>query len=291
MYKAYEAANKSAVRIKITPGSKAGNNYACGNLVRIEGKTYISTNRHVVESRNISKLRHLQTRSKLRFDEFEEPILSDIVDLALIPVKTDRLNNYASELSEEIPQLGMKVAGISFRKKGIVYNHWIILENFGRYSYGSDLGGTHGFSGSGYFDHKGKMAVVHKGEGQFLHFDPSQKQKKEKNKIQRRRERILRNLRKKNNNRRKIKDSERPLNLINQIKQSNFTSNSSDFSNKATLLNNFYYAIKAISSNKKLNATEIKFQKRRIEEFVMFVARNPRTDSIYVEPLRALIKK
>lgn len=34
----------------------------------------------------------------------------------------------------------------------------------------TDLQGSHGFSGTGYF-HKGLLAAVHKGQGDFYHFD------------------------------------------------------------------------------------------------------------------------
>jgi len=62
------------------------------------------------------------------------------------------------------------LVGVSYREKGIVGLHGRILEisndTIGEYL--ADLGGTHGFSGTGYY-YQGKLAAIHCGQGEFIH--------------------------------------------------------------------------------------------------------------------------
>ena len=48
---------RSALQFFVEPGSKEGNNYACGNLVNINGKIMASTNANVLRDTHNNKIR------------------------------------------------------------------------------------------------------------------------------------------------------------------------------------------------------------------------------------------
>ena len=92
-------------------------------------------------------------------------------DYALIKViETDELFSRAATISNELSYLSEIVRGISYRDFNIVYVEGQILEIDQNETnvYQTDCGGSHGFSGSGYFDEYGKLKVIHQGSGQFL---------------------------------------------------------------------------------------------------------------------------
>ena len=163
-----EMAKKFSGRIQIWPSSDRNNSFSSGGVVQMWNKSFFLTNMHVVYDTNntcrrIIKKIELISGNLLKFS-FNDILIHPYLDLALIPLK-----NFTggSEISREPLSLMDYLVGVSYREKGEVGLHGRVLEKGGNYS-SSDIGGTHGFSGTNYFT-KGKVTAVHVGQGNFTH--------------------------------------------------------------------------------------------------------------------------
>lgn len=172
-----DSSYKSTGIIKVFPGSNEGNQYASGNLVSINSKYYFSTCRHVVMTSDyrIRNIRFIQLLNNVSL-EIEGPIYifrntSIPYDYALIEVKYDPcLEGRSARISNDSATLSEIVRGVCYRDVNLVYieGKVVELDQNDPNSYQTDCGGTHGFSGAGYFDEHGDLKVIHRGGGYFL---------------------------------------------------------------------------------------------------------------------------
>lgn len=168
--------------IEIYPKSDDGNPYASGNLVRIGTMLFFSTCRHVIKTFK-GLIRTIKLIKLYKGPELvpEGPIyIFNIAnysyDYALIKINltaynnTEELFSRAATISNNSAVLSEIVRGITYRDVNLVYIQGQIVEVEHEYAniFQTDCGGTHGFSGSGYFDEYGKLKVIHKGSGYFL---------------------------------------------------------------------------------------------------------------------------
>ena len=168
--------------IQIYPKSDDGNAFASGNLVRIGAILFFSTCRHVIKTaKGLIRIIKLIKLYKGPVLVPEGPIyIFNIAnysyDYALIKINltaynnTDELFSRAATISNSSAVLSEIVRGITYRDVNLVYIQGQIVEVEYNYAniFQTDCGGTHGFSGSGYFDEHGKLKVIHKGGGYFL---------------------------------------------------------------------------------------------------------------------------
>ena len=97
--------------------------------------------------------------------------ISLMLDYALIPIKDDpSLFPLAAKISNDTIDIGMSLKSINYVLNLKVYNEGKIYEKEQKYLnfFYSDLGGTKGYSGTGYFDDNGLLRAIHYGSGQFI---------------------------------------------------------------------------------------------------------------------------
>ena len=94
-----------------------------------------------------------------------------MLDYALIPIKDDpSLFPLAAKISNDTIDLGMSLKSINYVLNLKVYNEGKVFEqshDYLNYFY-SDLSGTNGYSGTGYFDDNGLLRAIHYGSGKFI---------------------------------------------------------------------------------------------------------------------------
>ena len=174
---AISSSDKSVGIIEINSGSKAGNIYASGNLVTINGKYYFSTCKHVVYDQKNNKFRdihliRLKDGPTLNLTGKGYTFIYDdnSHDYALLEVKaSDSIINRSATISVNRPNLSTKIQGYSLRDVGTVFVEGkIVEEDTTTGVYQSNCGGSHGFSGCGYFNDEGELIVIHRGQGTIL---------------------------------------------------------------------------------------------------------------------------
>jgi len=137
-----------------------------------------ANNKHVVETSNnscydrIIDLRLLDSNIALKSKKI---YISKIEDLAIIELEFDKiqkkiLNKLASVLSTKQLSIGTDIFGYCYFRDRIVYNHGKIMEHYQKDNntiYESDIGGSHGFSGCGYFNNNGELNFIHRSAGNY----------------------------------------------------------------------------------------------------------------------------
>ena len=97
--------------------------------------------------------------------------ISFLYDYALIEVKYDPcLEGRSARISNDSAILSERVRGVCNCDVNLVYieGKVVELDQNEPNSYQTDCGGTHGFSGAGYFDEHGDLKVIHRGSVFFL---------------------------------------------------------------------------------------------------------------------------
>jgi hypothetical protein len=175
----------TSVRVGIYPGSELGNYYASGSIIKFKGKYYILTSRHVIlakysgSSGNSGETCVRTINNVTRSDQSGLYVLqntwyseTDDVGLIEIDMMGDGELQYIN-ISETKADLGTELHGVSVREKSTVYLHCFVqsYDENPRLTYGSDCGGTHGFSGCPYVNFEGELIGIHKGPGAFQDMD------------------------------------------------------------------------------------------------------------------------
>eukprot|EP00455_Lapot_gusevi_P045241 TRINITY_DN5760_c0_g1_i12.p1 TRINITY_DN5760_c0_g1~~TRINITY_DN5760_c0_g1_i12.p1 ORF type:complete len:302 (-),score=14.07 TRINITY_DN5760_c0_g1_i12:40-945(-) len=166
------------VRIHALPGGDTGNAFACGNLVRLAGKStlFVLTSAHVLLANRTTADRCLRSFT-VSLGDTPLPITAmymkhpERLDLALLEVRAPANLDLATVplVSQSNLTELQHLAGLCLRGSGRVAVHGRVME-LGRdkYEVQTDMGGTHGFSGCGYFSNR-ELMCVHQGEGRFTH--------------------------------------------------------------------------------------------------------------------------
>ena len=173
------ASNHSIGFIKVH--RKSNNNYylGSGNLIKIGTELFFSTCAHVIIVDNeVCEVNFIEllNYTKLTVEDsiyiYSVPNKKDEnYDYALIKIKEEKeLLSRAANISEREVQLGDTIRGISYLKSGPIYIEGNVVELLQKSKniLQTNTGGTHGFSGSGYFNDNGELAVIHRARGNFL---------------------------------------------------------------------------------------------------------------------------
>jgi len=176
----------ASVRVQISPPSMQNNSFACGSIVSLSSRAgvvryFVATARHVIAdmSKNCRRrIASLEYQHALQASTTSQvPFLQDDVflhasqDLALIEIPSSSVvAGMAVSVSTRTLDLHMDLWATGFREHGYVAVACRIAEVASGSSglFQTDCGGTHGFSGMGYFA-RGELVGLHKGEGEFLH--------------------------------------------------------------------------------------------------------------------------
>lgn len=177
---AFSAAVKTAVKVKIDPISVLGNHYASGSVVKISEKLYVATCRHVVMDTKITNnkshscrrlVTKLELKNKLNLSFRQNDILYSLkADLALIPINSE-ITNFI-EIKNQVPMSGTNLYGTAIRENGVTQLQCNIIDIPTETIMNTNCGETHGFSGMGYLDPKGRLVGLHRAQGNFKNFQP-----------------------------------------------------------------------------------------------------------------------
>jgi archaellum component FlaC len=163
-----------------------------GNLIKWQDRLFFSTCLHVIYDESLMKFRiinaillHDDTALELiptgevivdkSTELFNESSNSAAVklqpkDFALIEIQNStRYNRYAANISQTPLKLSDFIRGVVYFVKGKTYVEGTIQETVhDGYTFQSNVGGVPGFSGGGYFNNKGELQAIHRGDGCFF---------------------------------------------------------------------------------------------------------------------------
>lgn len=149
------------------------NGSAFGVYSIIGDKEYIISNRHVVydSKHNITRIINKITTFNGTILTAEPPFLifskSDAPDLCLIPIKSNHSTNIkAANITHEKCTHTSPFYSAIFKGKNIFYSKCNIVEDTPKnIDLETDCSGMPGYSGSGYFNYKGELCGIHRGQG------------------------------------------------------------------------------------------------------------------------------
>lgn len=155
-----------------------------GVLVEINSEFYFATCAHVIVDEtedfltitNIEEIKLLNGKILIAegpiyiFSFLKQQSQGTKFDYALIKIRDNGLLTRAAHISNSKIDIGLSLKGITYIESKPVYNEGKVFERDDKYInlFHSDLGGTNGYSGSGYFDENGYLRAIHYGAGSFL---------------------------------------------------------------------------------------------------------------------------
>eukprot|EP00455_Lapot_gusevi_P007352 TRINITY_DN13145_c0_g1_i1.p1 TRINITY_DN13145_c0_g1~~TRINITY_DN13145_c0_g1_i1.p1 ORF type:complete len:355 (-),score=21.47 TRINITY_DN13145_c0_g1_i1:31-1095(-) len=170
------------VKFRVSPSGHTGNNYACGTIARLadSSKVFVLTSAHVIiPNRSIwtngSCLRSFEVLGA-RNQSLEVLAVHMMdpgqLDLALLEILAPSWLDLAKiPMVSRSPLFSLQhLAGLCMRERATVPVHGRVMEidETEPYVVQTDMGGTHGYSGCGYFANH-EIMCVHQGQGQFDH--------------------------------------------------------------------------------------------------------------------------
>jgi hypothetical protein len=171
---AFRATQKSTVIINFYPPTSTFNNSeACGSVVTLNRKLYVSTAKHVVYDdikkciRSISNITDINGKNIL----FKKEVIifeNEDFDIALIEVTSNfKFPLKVVDLEVDFPE---EIFSVSIRNGNFVYQRCMIME-ISSTKLITNCGETHGFSGTGYVNYNGELVGIHRGQGPLAHAD------------------------------------------------------------------------------------------------------------------------
>ena len=155
-----------------------------GVLVEIDSELYFATCAHVIidETKDyltITKIKEIKLLDGTNlfaegpiyiFSLLDNQYQKIKHDYALIKIIDFGFLTRAAHISKSKIDIGLSLKGITYIDSKPVYNEGKVFERDDTYVnlFHSDLGGTYGYSGSGYFDEDGYLRAIHHGAGYFL---------------------------------------------------------------------------------------------------------------------------
>jgi archaellum component FlaC len=154
---------------------------ACGNVVLFNETVYIVTARHAIfKEKNMCikkrKIRHIQSKKTFNIVNAYAHPKKDIALILLNNKDQQFLLNYSAVLSKTPLKISDKLTGVCKRQKNVIFEVGLIREGRG-FDFLTDLGGSKGQSGCGYFNFNKEIAAIHLGGGKYNHSGKKKKRK------------------------------------------------------------------------------------------------------------------